>query len=73
MEKELISLVEDLLNTKDVNLNSTSDNTANWDSLNQINIVTSIEEEFSIEFEGDEILELNSIAKLLKRIQEKTC
>lgn len=46
-------------------------NIESWDSLNHLNIVLSLEEEFDVKFETDEILEMlkgfNNIVDILKK------
>ncbi|WP_406649874.1 hypothetical protein [Marinoscillum sp.] len=51
--------------------NSTSENVANWDSLRHMNLIVALEEEFSIEFEEEEFIDLMSFSKIKERINSK--
>jgi acyl carrier protein len=42
-----------------------------WDSLNHMNLIVSIENEFDIVFEDDEILSLTSLAALIDSVKAK--
>ena len=40
----------------------TMDNLATWDSLRQMNLIAALEDEFSIEMEPEDVIELDSFA-----------
>lgn len=42
-----------------------------WDSLGHVNIITAIEEEYEIEIDPDEILEIQSIGDIKKLLAAK--
>lgn len=42
-----------------------------WDSLGHLKLITSIEEAFNIQFEFDEILELDCIFSIRKAVESK--
>ena len=44
----------------------------NWDSIKHLDIVLALEEEFNVEFEPDEIVELINIKLICLIIKEKT-
>ena len=44
----------------------------NWDSLNHVNLMISVESEFGIRFNSDEISSLANIGELIQLIKEKT-
>ncbi len=46
------------------------DNIPNWESLNHMNLIVALEEEFDIEFTDDQIVEILNY-KLLKSILEE--
>lgn len=50
-----------------INDESSPDSIENWDSLNLMNLVVSIEEEFNIQFDDDEIADMLNF-KLIKEI-----
>ena len=42
-----------------------------WDSLEQINIISTIEDEFDVEFEMDEITELKNVGCMIAALDAK--
>ena len=47
---------------------SNSKNLDGWDSVAQINIIVSIEEEFGVTFEAEEIHSLDSVEKIVNAV-----
>ena len=47
----------------------TADDVADWDSLNHINLVIAIENEFAVEFEGTEIASLANVGDLFALLE----
>lgn len=41
------------------------DDVPNWDSIGHMNLVASLEQEFQVQFEVDEIMEMSSPQKIL--------
>ncbi len=68
--KQIIAAVFEI-NVEDINENSSSDTIENWDSLKQMNLVVAIEEQFSVEFDDEEIVLLNSYYLLLESLKNK--
>jgi acyl carrier protein len=60
------------LNDYDLQLNSEFENVPGWDSLGHMKIVTEIEEKLKIEFDIDEIVGVDTVAKLIKMTKNKT-
>ena len=46
-------------------------NLKDWDSLNHLNLMTATSKKFKINFEFQEIIEINNIGELKKRIKKK--
>lgn len=55
-----------------VTIESTIDNLADWDSMKHLELVMSLEAKFHITFEVNEIVELNSVKKIIEMINIKT-
>lgn len=55
-----------------INENMNRDNTLGWDSLLQLTLITSLEDEFSIMLDTEDILNLDSYKKGLKIIEKYT-
>lgn len=45
--------------------------TPEWDSVTQLNIIIALEEAFSVSFEPEQMLEMNSVLKIRQALQEK--
>ena len=64
--KNVISAVFEIP-IQEINDESSSETILSWDSLKHINLVVTLEEEFEIEFNDNEILEMNNFI-LIKKI-----
>ena len=69
--KQIMSAVFDVP-IDDIDENSSPDTIEKWDSLNHLNLVVSLEEEFSIRFSDQEILEMLDFQLINLIISEKT-
>ncbi len=52
-----------------VSTDSNSQNLDGWDSVAQINIIVSIEEEFGVAFSAEEMHALNSVKKIIDALR----
>ena len=68
--KEIMASVFEL-EIKDIHDEVSTDSIAKWDSLHHMNLIAALEEHFDIEFEEDEILDLNSYKLVRLAVQEK--
>ena len=70
----IISIACEVFNIEELEFgkSSSSQNTNVWDSLNQIKLVLSIEDEYSIKFQSHEIFEYASIELLVKKVVENS-
>ncbi|EAK0952209.1 acyl carrier protein [Campylobacter sp. RKI_CA19_01128] len=72
MENKFYEILENILEVKvDENSNLNMQNCKNWTSLNHIDIIMSLEEEFEIKFSKDELSQLKSQNELLQAIKSK--
>ncbi|EPO9334971.1 acyl carrier protein [Campylobacter jejuni] len=70
MEKQFYEILENILETKvDENTNLSMENCKNWTSLTHIDIIMSLEEEFEIKFNKEDLSLLKSQSTLLEKIQ----
>ena len=46
------------------------DNTDDWDSLKHMNLIIALEEEFNINFQDSEIIQINSFNKIIEVISK---
>lgn len=47
------------------------DNMENWDSIHHMNLIVAIEEEFNIQFDDEEILQMMNLPLILEILKEK--
>ena len=59
------------IETKSIDQNSTSESIENWDSLHHMNLIFALEEEFSLVFDEEEIIEMTSFSKVCNIVAEK--
>ena len=55
----------------DFDLNRDQSDYENWDSFTHVNLVSEIEDQFSIELETDEIISISSARSVLELINKK--
>jgi len=70
MELKLKKIFEKIFRVKKIN-NFTIKNSKKWDSLSHLDLISSIEEEFNIKFNMQEITEINSYKICLKILKKK--
>lgn len=52
--------------------NASPDNIENWDSLRHMNLIVALEEEFSVRFDEEEMVEMLNYRLILLKLKEKT-
>lgn len=73
----VLSRVEDLASQvfgvprEQVRPDSTPESTENWDSLQHLNLVLALEQEFQVQFSPEEIEQLQSIELIAMLVEEK--
>ena len=55
----------------DFDLNREQSDYENWDSFSHVNLISEIEDQFSIELETDEIISISSARSVLELINKK--
>ena len=63
--KQIMADVLDL-EAECIDESTTQDNTPNWDSLNHVNLIIAVEQEFDVTFEG-----LTSFRKIVETLETK--
>jgi len=73
IEKKVFETMAKILNIEPqmINYSSSSDNTDNWDSLKQLEIMTALEEEFNLEFEEEEIMNTTNTKDLVALVKAR--
>tara|TARA_B100000787_G_C16072176_1_gene240443 strand:+ start:349 stop:573 length:225 start_codon:yes stop_codon:yes gene_type:complete len=59
------------ISIEDINEESSADSIDNWDSLNLMNLVVALEEEFDIELDDNDIVEMLNFKLIVEIIKEK--
>ena len=59
------------MNAADIEDSADSTTIPNWDSLNQMNLIVALEDEFNVRFEDDEIVELTSFESIENYLKSK--
>jgi acyl carrier protein len=73
LESRVCDLVAQVFNMprSEVSLATSQDTTASWDSINIINLMIALEEEFGVHFSEDEATQLLSVQLTLMLLREK--
>lgn len=73
MEKKIYSVISKILGVpiKDLNEQSSPETIEGWESLKHMNLVIALEEEFDVQFEDDEIVNLLNIKNIIQILQRK--
>ena len=67
-EQKVITLVSTALNVNSINLQSSQENTSEWDSLAYLSVISVMEEEFEIEISEKNINNFGSVKNILNEI-----
>ncbi len=69
MENKIKKILEEVLDVE-INENISSENCEDWDSMNQVNIVLELQDEFGIKIPMDDVMKLNSYSNILEYIKK---
>tara|TARA_B100002003_G_scaffold104853_1_gene97348 strand:- start:51 stop:281 length:231 start_codon:yes stop_codon:yes gene_type:complete len=67
-EQKVITLVSTALNVNSINLQSSQENTSEWDSLAYLSVISTLEEEFEIEITENNINNFGSVKNILNEV-----
>ena len=68
--KQIMADVLDL-EAECIDESTTQDNTPNWDSLNHVNLIIAVEQEFDLTFSPEEIEGMTSFRKIVETLEPK--
>ena len=71
MEEKVIALLERVFECAKIDVNSSTENVPEWDSMHQLSIAFEIECEFGVELEPDEIAEMKSVKEIYSVLERK--
>ena len=74
IKEELQSVFIDVFDDEDLTISNSmsSDDIEDWDSLNHIALVLSIEKCFNIRFMTGEVISLKNVGEMIQLLEEKT-
>lgn len=55
----------------EITLESTVGDFPAWDSLGQLNILQSVQDEFEVEFEPEEMMDIEDVSDIIKAVESK--
>lgn len=59
-----------LVDLSEIHEHTSPDNLGQWDSINQLNLITSLEEEFNITIEDEQIIEMLNYKLVVEVVKE---
>lgn len=67
MEKKVKDIMASVfeVSSKEINEESSSETIENWDSMMHMNLIVALEEEFEVEFDEEEIIEMMDYQSIL--------
>ncbi len=71
MEEKVINIISSITKIKEVELKNSLDKENLWNSLNRVEIIIAIEDEFDISFSQEEISEMKTISQIYEAIKGK--
>jgi len=73
LEQQVKQVIADILGVDpdSVDVSTAKDSTASWDSLNHINLVVALEQEFQVSFDVTEIESMLSFSDILETLERK--
>ncbi|MDD7451842.1 MAG: acyl carrier protein [Treponema sp.] len=71
MEEKVIALLKRVFECAKIDVNSSTENVPEWDSMHQLSIAFEIESEFGVELEPDEIAEMKSVKEIYSVLERK--
>lgn len=71
MKERVLNIVSNIMNwpLKKIHEDSSPEDIDTWDSLNQINLVLALEEEFGVKFTDVQIVEMLSVQSIIETLE----
>lgn len=73
IKEKVFEIIANVLNVNasEITLESTVGDFASWDSLGQLNILQSVQDEFEVEFEPEEMMDIEDVNDIIKAVESK--
>jgi acyl carrier protein len=71
MKERVLNIISDIMKwpLKKIHEDSSPEDIDTWDSLNQINLVLALEEEFDVRFTDDQIVQMLSVRSIIETLE----
>lgn len=73
VKEKVIEIIAGILEVQpsEISLESTVGDFPTWDSLGQLNILQSVQDEFEVEFEPEEMMDIEDVNDIIKAVESK--
>lgn len=73
VKEKVIEIIANVLEVspEEITLESTVGDFPKWDSLGQLTILQSVQDEFEVEFEPEEMMEIEDVNDIIKIVESK--
>lgn len=73
VKDKVIEIIAGVLEVQpsEIELTSTVGDFPTWDSLGQLNILQSVQDEFEVEFEPEEMMDIEDVNDIIKAVESK--
>lgn len=73
IKEKVFEIIANVLNVNvdEIALESTVGDFPSWDSLGQLNILQSVQDEFDVEFEPEEMMDIEDVNDIIKAVESK--
>lgn len=73
VKEKVIEIIAGVLEVQpsEITLDSTVGDFPSWDSLGQLNILQSVQDEFEVEFEPEEMMDIEDVNDIIKAVESK--
>ena len=73
VKDKIIEIIAGVLEVQpsEIELTSTVGDFPTWDSLGQLNILQSVQDEFEVEFEPEEMMDIEDVNDIIKAVESK--
>ena len=73
IKEKVFEIIANVLNVNvtEITLESTVGDFPSWDSRGQLNILQSVQDEFDVEFEPEEMMDIEDVNDIIKAVESK--
>ncbi len=73
VKEKVFEIIANVLsvNVEDITLETTVGDFPSWDSLGQLNILQTVQDELEVEFEPEEMMDIEDVNDIIKAVESK--